>query len=36
MQAALGPLHCDPDFFALVKHVKTIDPHYAKLCGAKQ
>jgi adenylate cyclase len=35
MQAALGPLHCDPDFVALVRHLKTTDPHYTKLCGAK-
>jgi adenylate cyclase len=35
MQAALGPLHCDADFVALVKHLKTTDPHYAKLCSAK-
>ena len=28
-----SPLHCDPDFVALVKRVKTSDPHYEKSCG---
>jgi TolB-like protein/Flp pilus assembly protein TadD len=35
MQLALGPLHCDPEFVALVKKIKTTDPHYAKLCAGK-
>ncbi len=33
MQPALGQLHCDPDFVALVKRINTSDPHYAKLCA---
>ena len=32
---ALGPLHCDPRFEALAKHVKLSDPHHSKLCEAK-
>ena len=35
MQPALGRLHCDPDFVALVKRIKTTDPHYAELCTGK-
>jgi TolB-like protein/Flp pilus assembly protein TadD len=35
MQLALGPLHCDPGFVALVKKIKTTDPHYATLCAGK-
>ncbi|MGH8164729.1 MAG: tetratricopeptide repeat protein, partial [Rhodanobacteraceae bacterium] len=35
MQPALGPLHCDPGFVALVRKIKTSDPHYAKLCARK-
>jgi TolB-like protein/Flp pilus assembly protein TadD len=35
MQLALGPLHCDPGFIALVKKIKTSDPHYATLCAGK-
>ena len=34
MQPALGQLHCDPGFVALVKKIKTTDPHYTKLCTA--
>jgi len=32
---ALGPLHCDPEFVALVKRIDSSDPHYATLCAAK-
>jgi hypothetical protein len=32
---ALGTLHCDPQFVALVKKIDSSDPHYAKLCTAK-
>ena len=35
MQPALGALHCDPGFVALVGKIKTTDPHYAELCTAK-
>ncbi|MGH8041071.1 MAG: tetratricopeptide repeat protein [Rudaea sp.] len=35
MMPALGQLHCDPEFAALVTKIKTTDPHYAQLCGAK-
>ncbi len=35
MMAALGQLHCDPEFIALVKKIKTSDPHYWQLCEAK-
>ena len=35
MMPALGQLHCDPEFVALVKKIKTTDPHYAQLCGAR-
>ncbi len=35
MQLALGQLHCDPGFIALVKKIKATDPHYAKLCMGK-
>ena len=35
MQVSLGSLHCDPQFVALVKEVKTTDPHYEKFCTKK-
>ena len=35
MMPALGQLRCDPDFVALVKKIKTTDPHYAQQCEAK-
>ena len=35
MQPALGQLHCDPGFIALVRTIKTTDPHYQKLCSGK-
>ncbi|MEO8161036.1 MAG: hypothetical protein ABI588_06425, partial [Arenimonas sp.] len=35
MQPALGQLHCDLEFVALVKRMKTIDPHHAELCRGK-
>ena len=35
VQPVLGKLHCDPEFVALVKRVKTTDPHFAELCNAK-
>lgn len=35
MMPALGQLHCDPGFVALVKKIKTTDPHYATLCTGK-
>ncbi|HEX3895803.1 MAG TPA: tetratricopeptide repeat protein [Rudaea sp.] len=35
LQVSLGSLHCDPQFVALVKEVKTIDPYYDKLCLKK-
>ena len=35
MMPAIGQLRCDPEFVALVKKIKTTDPHYAKLCAGK-
>ncbi len=35
MMPALGQLHCDPEFVALVKKIKTTDPHYAQVCRAR-
>ena len=35
MMPTLGALHCDPEFVALVKSIKTVDPHYAEFCGKK-
>ena len=35
MMPALGQLRCDSEFVALVKKIKTTDPHYAQVCGAK-
>ncbi len=35
MMPALGQLHCDPGFVALVRKIKTVDPHYATLCTGK-
>lgn len=35
MMPAIGQLRCDPDFVALVNKIKTTDPHYAQVCGAK-
>lgn len=34
MMPAIGQLRCDPEFVALVKKIKTIDPHYAQVCRA--
>jgi TolB-like protein/Flp pilus assembly protein TadD len=33
MMVSLGTLHCQPDFVAFVKRIKTVDPHYATLCA---
>lgn len=35
MIPALGQLRCDPEFVALVKKIKTTDPHFAQQCDAK-
>jgi adenylate cyclase len=35
VQLALGQLHCDSGFVALVGRIKTSDPHYEKLCTGK-
>ena len=35
MMPALGQLHCDPGFVALVRKIKTVDPHYQTLCTGK-
>jgi len=35
MQPALGQLHCDPGFVALVKRIRTTDAHYPTLCAGK-
>ena len=30
-----GALHCDPAFVALVKEIKTTDPHHEASCTGK-
>ncbi|MEO7258963.1 MAG: hypothetical protein ABIW35_05380 [Luteimonas sp.] len=35
MPLALAQVRCDPRFVALVKQLKTTDPHYAKVCGGQ-
>ena len=35
MMPALDPIRCDPRFVAVVKQLKTFDPHYAKVCGGR-
>ena len=36
MMPALDPIRCEPRFVALVKTLKTRDPHFAKVCGGKK
>jgi TolB-like protein len=35
LRVSLGSLHCDPQFVALVKQMKTIDPFYDTFCAKK-
>jgi TolB-like protein/Tfp pilus assembly protein PilF len=35
MMPAMDPIRCEPRFVALVKKLKTHDPHFAKVCGGK-
>ncbi len=35
MMPAIGQLRCEPEFLALVKAIKTTDPHHAQLCEGK-
>lgn len=35
MLPALDPIRCEPRFVAVVKQLKTHDPHYAKVCARK-
>ncbi len=36
MLPAMDPIRCDPRFVAVVKKMKTHDPHFAKVCGGKK
>ena len=33
---ALDPIRCEERFVAVVKKLKTTDPHFAKVCGEKK
>jgi tetratricopeptide (TPR) repeat protein len=35
MLPAMDPVRCEPRFRALVKQLKTTDPHFAKVCAGK-
>jgi tetratricopeptide (TPR) repeat protein len=35
MLPAMDPVRCEPRFIAVVKKMRTTDPHYAKVCQAK-
>ncbi len=36
MMPAMDPIRCEPRFIAIVKKVKTNDPHFAKVCSEKK
>ena len=35
MLPSMDPIRCDPRFVAVVKQLKTHDPHYSKVCAGK-